>query len=283
MNLSYADVERDEEGFAPPTADDDMPFEPDHSNESSDSAVSASAEPFDSPAAGDSTEADDDFLRGIPVTRMEDIPPQSITEQSETAQSGFPAERKSTPVGGNDSSQGGSPSGNTVSSVVPAAVIEYQRPPYSLLRLPDPAAAVASESPTEKAKVLIETLNSFNISARIVNISVGPVITRFELQPAQGIRVNRITTLSNDIALALAAPRVRIEAPIPGKSAIGIEIPNKDTAPVYLRDVLETREFNSKHNRSSFITQSITSVNVFKTYTSTNIPSTNYLNRILLV
>lgn len=93
--------------------------------------------------------------------------------------------------------------------------------------------------------MLIETLNSFNISARIVNISVGPVITRFELQPAQGIRVNRITTLSNDIALALAAPRVRIEAPIPGKSAIGIEIPNKDTAPVYLRDVLETREFNS--------------------------------------
>lgn len=80
-------------------------------------------------------------------------------------------------------------------------MIEYQRPPYSLLRLPDPAAAVASESPTEKAKVLIETLNSFNISARIVNISVGPVITRFELQPAQGIRVNRITTLSNDIAL----------------------------------------------------------------------------------
>lgn len=245
MNLSYADVERDEEGFAPPTADDDMPFEPDYSNESSDSAVSAAEEPFDSPAAGDSTEADDDFLRGIPVTRMEDIPPQSITEQSETAQSGFSAERKSTPVGGNDSSQGGSPSGNTVSSVVPAAVIEYQRPPYSLLRLPDPAAAVASESPTEKAKVLIETLNSFNISARIVNISVGPVITRFELQPAQGIRVNRITTLSNDIALALAAPRVRIEAPIPGKSAIGIEIPNKDTAPVYLRDVLETREFNT--------------------------------------
>ena len=92
MNLSYADVERDEEGFAPPTADDDMPFEPDYSNEPSNSAVSASAEPFDSPAAGDSTEADDDFLRGIPVTRMEDIPPQSITEQSETAQSGFSAE-----------------------------------------------------------------------------------------------------------------------------------------------------------------------------------------------
>ena len=70
------------------------------------------------------------------------------------------------------------------------------------------------ESPEEKARILIDTLASFNISARIINISVGPVITRFELQPAQGVRVNRVTALNNDIQLALAAPRVRIEAPI---------------------------------------------------------------------
>ena len=69
------------------------------------------------------------------------------------------------------------------------------------------------------------------------------MITRYELQPAQGVRVNRITTLSDDIALALAAPRVRIEAPIPGKSAIGIEIPNRETQPVLLREAVESPEF----------------------------------------
>lgn len=135
---------------------------------------------------------------------------------------------------------------------VPAELLIYQRPPFSLLKLPDPASAIASESPAEKARILIETLNSFNISARVINITIGPAITRFELQPAQGIRVNRITTLSNDIALALAAQRVRIEAPIPGKAAIGIEIPNKDTAPVLLREVLETKEFGSAKSPLTF-------------------------------
>ncbi len=135
---------------------------------------------------------------------------------------------------------------------VPTELLIYQRPPFSLLKLPDPASAIASESPSEKAKILIETLNSFNISARIINITIGPAITRFELQPAQGIRVNRITTLSNDIALALAAQRVRIEAPIPGKAAIGIEIPNKDTAPVLLREVLETKEFGTAKSPLTF-------------------------------
>lgn len=120
----------------------------------------------------------------------------------------------------------------------------YQRPPLTLLSLPDHSEAIANDSPAEKAKLLLETLASFNINARLLNIAVGPVITRFEIQPAQGVRVNRITGLSNDIALALAAPRVRIEAPIPGKAAIGIEIPNKDTAMVRLREVLDTREFS---------------------------------------
>ena len=88
-----------------------------------------------------------------------------------------------------------------------------------------------------------ETLSNFNISAKVVNISVGPVVTRYELQPAPGVRVSRITALSNDIALSLAAQRVRIEAPIPGKAAVGIEVPNKDTATVLLRDIIESEEF----------------------------------------
>ncbi len=134
----------------------------------------------------------------------------------------------------------------------PAAVRVYQRPPLSLLRNPDRSETIANDSPQEKAKLLIETLASFNINARVINISVGPVITRFEIQPAQGVRVNRITSLSNDIALALAAPRVRIEAPIPGKAAVGIEIPNKDTAMVRLREVLDTREFSAASSPLTF-------------------------------
>ncbi len=133
-----------------------------------------------------------------------------------------------------------------------APVVDYQRPPYSLLNSPASDMPTGNESPQEKAKLLIDTLATFNIPARIINISVGPVITRFELQPAQGIRVNRITSLSQDIALALAAPLVRIEAPIPGKAAIGIEIPNKNAAQVLLREVIESKEFQSERSPISF-------------------------------
>ncbi|HWQ58551.1 MAG TPA: DNA translocase FtsK 4TM domain-containing protein, partial [Clostridia bacterium] len=129
--------------------------------------------------------------------------------------------------------------------------IVYQRPPYDLLN-PVEAGYIASESPLEKAKLLEETLATFNISARVINYSVGPVITRFELQPAKGVRVNRITSLSQDLALALAAQRVRIEAPIPGKQAIGIEIPNKNTAKVLLREVVESREFQGEKSSIAF-------------------------------
>jgi len=120
---------------------------------------------------------------------------------------------------------------------------EYRFPPYSCLKEPDKKTLKGTEMSKALGDKLVETLASFNIKANLLSYSVGPVITRYELQPAQGVRVNRITSLSDDIALALAAPRVRIEAPIPGKSAIGIEIPNKETVPVLLREVLESTEF----------------------------------------
>lgn len=131
------------------------------------------------------------------------------------------------------------------------AALRYMRPPITLLKAP-PKGRYSQESPEAKGKLLLETLRSFNIEAKLINTSIGPVITRFELQPAQGIRVNRITTLSNDIALALAAPRVRIEAPIPGKAAIGIEIPNKNVTGVYLREIIASNEFQSQTSPISF-------------------------------
>jgi S-DNA-T family DNA segregation ATPase FtsK/SpoIIIE len=119
----------------------------------------------------------------------------------------------------------------------------YEPPSIECLNKPRETFAKSAENPTATAHLLEETLQSFNIVAKVINISVGPVVTRYELQPAPGVRVNRITTLSNDIALALAAPRVRIEAPIPGKAAVGIEVPNKDAATVLLRDIIESEEF----------------------------------------
>lgn len=132
------------------------------------------------------------------------------------------------------------------SEAAPQAQHPYTPPPVELL---NPARANqgrgSNDSPAEVGKLLVDTLASFNVSAKVINISVGPVITRYELAPAPGVRVNRITALSDDIALALAAPRVRIEAPIPGKAAVGVEVPNKDTVTVVLRDIIENREFQS--------------------------------------
>ncbi len=136
-------------------------------------------------------------------------------------------------------------------SIVPEPPV-YVAPPITRLKKPAASFGKSSESPAAKGKKLEETLASFNIQAKVINYSVGPVITRFELQPAQGVRVNRITSLSDDIALALAAPRVRIEAPIPGKSAIGIEIPNRDTIPVLLREVIESPEFKEGNSALRF-------------------------------
>lgn len=98
------------------------------------------------------------------------------------------------------------------------------------------------------ANKLEETLSSFGVEAKVIQVSKGPSVTRFELQPSPGVKVSKIVNLSDDIALGLAASGVRIEAPIPGKSAIGIEVPNRDLSPVYLREVIESQEFINSHN-----------------------------------
>lgn len=120
----------------------------------------------------------------------------------------------------------------------------YQLPPLNLLqktvRLKDPQGRRELVS---QADILEETLASFGIEAKVINVHRGPTITRFEIQPASGVKVSRIVNLADDLALNLAATGVRIEAPIPGKSAVGLELANKSKATVYLREVLETSEF----------------------------------------
>ncbi|MDP4094867.1 MAG: DNA translocase FtsK 4TM domain-containing protein [Bacillota bacterium] len=104
----------------------------------------------------------------------------------------------------------------------------------------------------EAAKKLESTLDSFGVEAKVINISRGPAVTRYELQPSPGVKVSKIVGLSDDISLNLAASGVRIEAPIPGKAAIGIEVPNKEITPVYIREVLESPEFIKHSSKLSF-------------------------------
>lgn len=102
------------------------------------------------------------------------------------------------------------------------------------------------------AKKLEETLKSFGVEAKVINVSRGPAVTRYELQPNPGVKVSKIVNLSDDISLNLAASGVRIEAPIPGKAAIGIEVPNKEVTPVFLKEIVESKEFIENPSKLTF-------------------------------
>ena len=141
---------------------------------------------------------------------------------------------------------------------------EYVFPPVDLLNyIPQNETLSGLEELKQNAEKLIDTLRSFNIEARVINVSRGPSVTRYELQPSTGVRVSKITNLADDIALQLAATAVRIEAPIPGKSAIGIEVPNKDTSTVQLRELIDSDEFrDSKSKLSVALGKNISGENV---------------------
>jgi len=128
----------------------------------------------------------------------------------------------------------------------------YRLPPISLLKIPEKTTnEVSDKEISEKARLLETTLESFGIMAKVTGVSVGPAITRYEIQPPPGIKVSRIVGLADDIALNLAAPGVRIEAPIPGKAAVGIEVPNREISPVTLRDLIESKEFTNSQSKLS--------------------------------
>lgn len=129
-------------------------------------------------------------------------------------------------------------------SVMPISQSDYVLPPLSLLsRVPRLKDSQQQKNIAERAKILERTLESFGVRVKVVDAQTGPTVTRFELQPESGVKVSKIVALADDLALNLAASDVRIEAPIPGKAAVGIEVPNKVIAPVYLRDVLEDEHF----------------------------------------
>ncbi len=127
----------------------------------------------------------------------------------------------------------------------------YEFPPIEMLEKASKSARGGKKSVTETAAKLQKTLYNFGVSAKVEKVSVGPAITRYELRPAEGVRVSKIAKLADDIALNLAAESIRIEAPIPGKQAVGIEVPNKDNEMVHLRDIIDSEKFANAESKLS--------------------------------
>lgn len=129
---------------------------------------------------------------------------------------------------------------------------EYRFPPVDLLKKNEKQVGESKKQLQETASKLQQTLKNFGVNVTITNISCGPTVTRYELQPEMGVKVSKIVNLSDDIKLNLAAADIRIEAPIPGKAAIGIEVPNKENVMVSFRELVEAEEFQSHPSGISF-------------------------------
>ncbi len=136
---------------------------------------------------------------------------------------------------------------------IPVSKSLYEFPPLQLLKdNPNSGVKSSSELLQKNAEKLEQTLNSFGVQARVVNVSYGPTVTRYELQPEQGVKVSKIVNLSDDIALNLAASGIRIEAPIPGKALVGIEVPNKEVSSVYIKEVIDNEKFKRFPSKIAF-------------------------------
>ena len=185
-----------------------------------DTAAATSLEadrPLDPPDGGEL--AEDDFTESVPG------PEETIGEAGGSAPGSAASSGTASPAG------------------AAAADKPYRMPPLHLLNKPPGGKKGAAQDVLETARKLEATLESFGVRARVLDVSRGPAVTRYEVQPDVGVKVSRIVSLTDDIALALAAKDIRMEAPIPGKSAIGIEVPNPEISIVTLREVLETDVF----------------------------------------
>ena len=133
-----------------------------------------------------------------------------------------------------------------------APVKKYKKPPITLLEKPTGGAKANNNLLTSKAEKLEETLQNFRVDARVVQVTQGPTVTRYEIQPAVGVKVNSIVRLADDIALNLEAKSIRIEAPIPGKAAVGIEVENDAVTMVRLREIIDSEEFKKAKSKITF-------------------------------
>ena len=180
--------------------------------------------------------ADDDYLEILEGTQS--MPELEVLKELQKAK---PNQKTEVSSNQNDSLEKTQPMGIKTES----SYENYKKPSVDLLNKIDSKPDDKSKKKVLKnASLLEKTLSDFGVEAKVNQVTVGPTITRYELQPSPGVKVSKIVNLTDDIALSLAAKSIRIEAPIPGKSAIGIEVPNEEAQMVTLREVLESDEFN---------------------------------------
>ena len=130
----------------------------------------------------------------------------------------------------------------------------YELPPVSLLRKDTSSKQMMSDAQLqERAELLESTLKNFGVYAKVIKVTQGASVTRYEVQPATGVKVASITRLSDDIALNMRAKSIRMEAPIPGKAAVGIEVENEKPAPVLIRDLIDSDEFMDASSIIEFV------------------------------
>ena len=125
----------------------------------------------------------------------------------------------------------------------------WRLPPFDFLDQPNRSRGVTDEEIAENAAIIESTLASFNVEARVQEAIPGPVVTQYCVSPGSGVKVARITALANDLALALSAKSIRVEAPVPGRPFVGLEFPNREPATVTLRELMESEEFQSMDAR----------------------------------
>lgn len=193
----------------------------------------------------------------IPEPEEQTVQPAETYREPEPAPAATPTETRVRPkITAPEPPKGNSPAEDQIHKDIARAEkqppAEYRIPPLNLLQKGKAATGDSSRELKETAMRLQQTLNTFGVKVTITDISQGPSVTRYELQPEQGVKVSKIVGLADDIKLNLAATDIRIEAPIPGKAAIGIEVPNKENMMVALRDLLESKEFQEFPSNLAF-------------------------------
>ncbi|MCB6368737.1 DNA translocase FtsK [Blautia glucerasea] len=181
-------------------------------------------------------------------------PREEVQAAGKEAEESSPAQQKKNPKSSKEEIQSGITNiQKEITSQAEEVPVEYHYPPLKLLKRGDGRSQGDSDEHLRRtAKKLQETLHNFGVNVTITNVSCGPTVTRYELQPEMGVKVSKIVNLADDIKLNLATPDIRIEAPIPGKAAVGIEVPNKENHAVMLREILQSQEFQTAKSKLSF-------------------------------
>ena len=187
------------------------------------------------------------------INRGEDLPPwEEGEEETAGAEPVLPTGKKTREKSGSEVASETSGVAASIAADAARPRKAYRFPPMSLLKKGSRSGGDSDAHLRETAMKLQQTLENFGVKVTVTDVSCGPSVTRYELQPEMGVKVSKIVGLADDIKLNLAAADIRIEAPIPGKAAVGIEVPNKENSVVMLRDLLETPEFQNSSSKIAF-------------------------------